>query len=307
MVLIALVVLLLPVIGLRLLDRESETVSVTGDVTLTPGNRMIYVVDGHVASLARSDTGLATRAAPVVSELLCARVHASAGTGLCLRRNNAVSWSATVLDRDLEATSTWPLVGQPALARVSPSGRMAAWTALEKGRSFSGGFSAVTSIVDTADGTLVEDLEAFSVRRDGRTLKGHQVWGVTFADNDRFYATVSVGSRTWLAVGSVGKRQLRTVRGDVSLPAVAPDGRRLAVVHEGRLALFNPGTRKLTDLGEQRRVADQPVWLDARTVAYVLRDDAGRSSIWSLQPGSGQRPELLVDGAESPSPLLGSA
>jgi hypothetical protein len=304
MMFVAVVVVLIPIVGLRLLAEDTESVSTTGDVSLTPGHRMLYVVDGHVASLALRPDGTSA-GAPVVSELLCARIHASNGTGLCLRRNNAVSWSATILDRNLEATTTLPLAGTPALARVSPSGRMVAWTALEKGTSLRGSFSAVTSILDTQTKRQVEDLEAFGLRQGKQKLAiaGHQVWGVAFADDDRFYATVSAGTRTWLAVGSVSKRQLQVLREDVSGAALSPNGKRLALLHKGRVAVLDLTTKKLTDLDDRRRVTDQPVWLDPRTIAYVVRDDAGATTIWTTRPTPGRRPELLVSGAESPSPV----
>lgn len=308
MIAAVLVVLIVPIVGLRLLPEDPEAVSATGDITLTPGKRMLYVVDGHVASLSLVETGIAARGTPVVSELLCARVAAAAGTGLCLRRTSPVAWSATVLDRHLEATATYPMPGKPALADVSPSGRTVAWTALEKGASLNGSSSAVTSIVDTASGRHIEDLESFVARQGDRRLSGHQVWGVTFVDDTDFYATVSVGGQHHLARGDLAKRTLRVVAPDATFAAVSPDRRSIAIVRSrgeerGRLALMNLRTGAIRDLGDSRTVSDQPVWLDPRTVAYVVRDDAGARTIWAASLEAGRRPELLVAGAESPSGL----
>jgi dipeptidyl aminopeptidase/acylaminoacyl peptidase len=306
-----LVVVLLPVIGIRVLGKEEpEAVSATGDVTLTPGNRMVYVVEGHVAAVSLADTGAASHGTPVVSALLCARVYAAHGTGLCLRKNTAVSWSATVLDQHLAATSTWPMAGRPALARVSPSGRMVAWTALTEGTSLSGSFAAVTSVVDTAKGEEIKDLSAFSARvgPDHTKVKGYQVWGVTFIDDDSFLATIGVDGHRYLARGRLSTQEMSTIAQDVSNPALSPDGKRVAFVRAGatgrgaRLAVMDLASRTVRDLDEDRRVTDQPVWFDARTVGYVVRDAGGQSSVWSTRVG-GSRPDLVLDDAESPSPL----
>lgn len=308
MIAAVLVVLTVPIVGLRLLPEDPEAVSATGDITLTPGKRMLYVVDGHVASMSLVETGIAARGAPVVSELLCARIAAAAGTGLCLRRTSPVAWSATVLDRHLEATATYPMPGKPALADVSPSGRTVAWTALEKGSSLNDSASAVTSIVDTTSGRHVEDLESFAARQGDRRLTGHQVWGVTFVDDTAFYATVSVGGKQYLARGDLAKRTLRVVASGIASPAVSPDRRSIAFVRaagadRGRLALMNLRTGQVTGVADRRTVADQPVWLDPRTIAYVVRDDAGTRTIWAATLENDRLPELLVANAESPSGL----
>lgn len=306
-----LVVVLLPVIGLRVFGKEEpEAVSATGDVTLTPGHRMVYVVQEHVASVSLADASGAAQGTPVVSELLCARVYAAHGTGLCLRKNTAVSWSATVLDQNLKATSTWPMAGEPALARVSPSGRMVAWTALTRGHALSGTFSAVTSVVDTVAGEETKDLSTFTARvgPDHTKVKDYQVWGVTFIDDDRFLATVAVGGKRYLARGRLSTTSLTTIAPDVTSPALSPDGKRIAFIragaggHGGRLEVMDLATHAVRDLDDERGVTDQPVWFDAQTVGYVVRDAAGHPTIWSTRLGA-RRPELVLDNAESPSPL----
>jgi hypothetical protein len=309
-VLALLAVVLLPVIGIRILGKEEpEAVSATGDVTLTAGNRLLYVVGGHVASVSLADTAASSQGDPVVSDLLCATVYAAHGTGVCLRKNTAVSWSATVVDRNLEATSTWPMAGPPALARVSPSGRMVAWTALTRGTTLSGDFSVVTSVVDTVKGDEVKDLSAFTARvgPKHKVTKGYQVWGLTFVDDDRFLATVDVGDKHYLARGELCTQTLTTIAPDVTNPALSPDGARVAFVRVdggiNRLALLDLRTRAVRNIGDQPGVSGQPVWFDDQTVGYVVRDDEGRPTIWSTGIYPGARPELVVDGAESPSPL----
>lgn len=305
------VVVLLPVIGLKMLPEDGESLSATGTIALGPGQRMLYVLDEHVTALPLTPAGQATAGAPVVSDLICARVYAARSTGLCLRRTNAVSWSATLLDRNLQPTTSWTLPGAPAQARVSPSGRMVAWTALESGTALSGSFSAITSIVDTVSGSQVDNLETFAVTtgRDRKKITGHQVWGVTFRDDNRFYATIGVGGKRYLAVGDVDKRTLRTIQADGSNPAVSPDGRKLAFIRpgsgergHGRLAVLDLATKAVTDLGDQRAVSEQPVWFTNEVVGYVIRSADGTPSIWTTSLDRRSRPVLLVDAADSPSP-----
>ncbi len=303
-----LLVLLLPVIGLKFLSsgEDAELVSATGDVTLTPGNRMLFVTSGHVASLALAPDGT-SGGSPVVANLLCDRFHAASGTGLCLRPTNAVAWSATVVDRNLEATATYPLTGTPVLARVSPSGNLAVWTTLTSGATLGGDFSAKTAVVDTRTTSQVDDLSTFTATFKGKPLTGFQVWGVSFVDDDRFFATVFADGKRRLAEGSMSARTLTAFGVDGTNPEVSPDGTRLAFIHDagrggrGHLAMMDIASRQVTDLGDQREVADQPAWLGAELIAYVVRAVDGTPSIWTTSPEATDRPDLLRDAAESPS------
>jgi hypothetical protein len=63
------------------------------------------------------------------------------------------------------------------------------------------------------------------------------------------------------------------------------------------------GTGRVSTLAETRSVDDQATWIDSATVAYTVRADDGRPSIWSVPADGTSRPTLLLAGAESPAPL----
>lgn len=304
-----LLAILIPVIGLMLLSGDdTELVSSTGDVTLAPGNRMIYVTDGHVASLSLAADGTSA-GEPVIADLLCGRIHAAAGTGLCLRRTNAVAWSATVVDQNLAATATFPLTGTPALARVSPSGNLVAWTTLTSGTALGGNSTTATAVVDRRGDSQVIDLSTFTARLKGKPLTDFQVWGVSFLDDESFFATVVVGDERHLALGSMSTRTLKAFDIDGANPEVSPDGKRIAFIHDagragrGHLAVMEIESRQVTDLGDQRGISDQPAWLSDDLIAYVVVSDDGTPSIWTTSADPAGRPLLLRDRADSPSSL----
>jgi Tol biopolymer transport system component len=118
---------------------------------------------------------------------------------------------------------------------------------------------------------------------------------------------VDVGDKHYLARGELSTQTLTTIAPDVTNPALSPDGARVAFVRVdggiNRLALLDLRTRAVRNIGDQPGVSGQPVWFDDQTVGYVVRDDEGRPTIWSTGIYPGARPELVVDGAESPSPL----
>ena len=143
----------------------------------------------------------------------CLRFHAAAGTGICLQAEHGAledTYRAVVLDDHLHQRRSFPAAGIPTRARVSPSGHLAAWTVFVSGDSYAGtNFSTRTSIVDVRDWNLRENLEDFAVIKDGRPYQAHDVniWGVTFADDNTFYATLATSGQTHL------------VRGDLAAPS----------------------------------------------------------------------------------------
>ncbi|MGH2350449.1 MAG: hypothetical protein ACRDJN_02400, partial [Chloroflexota bacterium] len=153
--------------------------------------------------------------------LQCERVYFAAGQGLCLTADRGVftTYRAILFDADFRPRHTFPLAGLPSRARLSPDGRYAAMTVFVSGHSYAdGGFSTHTTIVETATGAQLGDLEQFTVLRDGAPIRSvdFNFWGITFArDSNRFYATLGTGGKTYLVEGDVAARQVRVLRDGV--------------------------------------------------------------------------------------------
>jgi hypothetical protein len=307
---IAVVVVLLPIIGLKVFGNDPEAVQPTGTVTLTSGNRLIFLTGQHLASMP-----LTGNAAPTIADVECARVDATSGRGLCLRKSSAVAWAATLLDRTLAPQGAYPVDGTPSLARLSPSGRMAAWTSFVTGSSYSHGrFSTQTTVLDTKGGALFYPVD-FAATVEGKPVKSkaseRQVWGVTFADDNRFYATLLADGERYLVAGDLGRRTLRAIARNVALPSLSPDGTRIAFLHaiDGdphngwRLSVLRLGGRRVVATADGRNVEDQAIWLNDRTLGYTVRSDDGSPSIWTVPADGTGRPSLLRDNAESPAVL----
>ncbi|MFC3505719.1 PD40 domain-containing protein [Micromonospora krabiensis] len=282
-----------------------------GTVTLTPGPRLLTITDRHVSSVAAADPS-GTR---TVSSVECLRVYAAAGTGVCLGPKTPWQYQLVVLDSALRPTRTVEIPGLPNRARVSASGRMVSWTTFVGGDSYTAsGFSTRTGIVDTRDGSTVMSLEEFAVRRDGRPYRSADVnfWGVTFtADDNVFYATMSTAGKRYLVRGDLSARRVETLKENVECPSLSPDGTRLAFKEAvdadpakgWRLSVLDLASLRVTATAETASVDDQAAWLDGATLAYTLRQEDGRPDVWSVPADGSGQPELLVPGAESPSPL----
>ncbi|MEU6352788.1 TolB-like translocation protein [Streptomyces sp. NPDC047072] len=293
----------------------------TGKLTLGQKNRLAFVNAAAgprrtaVASVPSTDPG----GGRVASDLKCARFYAAAGTGVCLQSNPGVlkqSNRALLLDADLRTKRTFPLAGTPSRARVSPSGRLVAWTVFVSGESYASAFfSTRTSILDTRTMKLIPSLETFAITLDGKSYRASDVnfWGVTFAkDDDTFYATLNTGNKTYLVRGSLSRQSVTTLVENVECPSLSPDETRVAfkkrvlsrtdLWHEYVLDLR---TLRETPLAEKHSVDDQATWLDDGTVAYALpsEGDVKSTDLWSVPADGSGKPRLLVSGASSPAPL----
>lgn len=249
------------------------------------------------------------------SGVKCLRFYAAAGTGICLQAvHGPVSdtYRAVVLDAGLRPVRRVGLAGIPTRARVSPSGRMVAWTVFVGGDSYAGThFSTRTSILDTRTGVLQPTLEDYAVTRDGHRLRASDAnfWGVTFADDQHFYATLATGGHTYLIHGDTAARTATTVRANVECPSLSPDGTRIAFKKRvtgaspdapWRIYVLDLATMRERPVAEHRDVDDQVVWSDDSTLVYALPGDYGQDLYTVPADGSGT-PRLLTASALSPA------
>ncbi|MBX7267810.1 hypothetical protein KIF24_18400 [Micromonospora sp. Llam7] len=246
----------------------------------------------------------------------CERVHATTDRAVCLsaERGIVTTYSARLLDAGWQPIQDLPLTGVPSRTRLSADGSLVATTSFVAGDSYAnpGQFSTRT-VVTRAGGEVVGDIEQFKLFVDGRSVTAidRNMWGVTFADGDRFYATAASGGRTWLVEGSLARRTVTALHEDAECPSLSPDGTRVAVKKRGdlppgrwRLAVYDLRDGRQTLLSETRSVDDQVEWLDDDTVLYGLpRADAASatSDVWAVPADGGGQPRVLVADAWSPA------
>ena len=251
-----------------------------------------------------------------LTALDCERVDVRGGTGLCLRsdRGFVTTYEAVGFDDSFEETFSIPLAGTPSRVRLSPSGSMAGVTVFVTGHSYAqAGFSTQTTLIDVAAAEVVADLEVdFEVVRDGATWReiDFNFWGVTFVDDDAFYATLGTGGSTYLVRGDVAARRMEVVTGGVECPSLSPDGTRIAYKVRSddglgpvtwRIAVMDLATMQITELAETANVDDQVGWLDDGTVIYGLprSGSPAETDMWRVPADGTGAPALLVPHAWS--------
>jgi hypothetical protein len=243
-----------------------------------------------------------------ISRLRCERVHYAGGRGICLARRGAEESSyavAKIFDSRFHVERRISMPGIPSRARVSPDGRYGALTMYLPGdEDTDETFSTRTSIVDLETGKTVADLARIPVTKDGKPFSTEDLnfSGVSFANDDLFYASLGSESSAHLLEGSMRDRTLKVIADNVDSPSLSPDGTRLAfkrtVGNEGawRLFVLDLPTKKAVRLAGDDPIDDQAEWLDDDHVVY------GNDNKLLVVPADGSgEPRLLLPYAFSPA------
>ena len=275
-------------------------------------------------SLASDDTFKRVVLAPLVAPdgaryvtpLNCERVYYSGSRGLCLETRAEHPGSAVhfahVFDQHFTRLHTLSLTGPPSRTRLSPDGRRAAFTVFDEGHSYADGvFSTRTTIIDTIGGTVIGDLESWTVTRDGKSFanRDFNFWGVTFApDGNTFFATLRTQGSAYLIEGNVDARQARVLMQGAECPSLSPDHLRIAFKKRlggahgwWQLSLFDLSARAARPLsGDTESVDDQVEWLDNANLIY-FRPTSDGNIIWRLPTDTGEPPQPFVRAGFSPA------
>jgi hypothetical protein len=250
------------------------------------------------------------------TKLECARVFATATEAICLRHDPDApeSYQVATFDAKLAQTRGLPLNGLPSRTAVSGDGKRVAWTVFVSGDSYNKGKASTRAgILDTTTGDVVPTLENFSITLEGLPYQSIDVnfWGITFVDDNVFYATLSTHGRRFLVKGDLASRTIESLRDNVECPSLSPDKTRIAfkkrvsadIDHPWRFFVLDLATMKETALAETRSVDDQAAWLDDSTVMYGVRRDDRHSDVWATPADGSGEPRILIHDAESPAAI----
>ena len=307
---------------------RQESVAASTDTPASPDVLASVVAQPHLVFL-HSPTGDNYRRVAVVpldapdgprylTPLQCQRVYFEAGQGLCLGKNYvggiSSDYDAFSFDQQFQVGATYSQSGLPIRVRLSPDGQLGAMTVFVTGHSYSDvAFSTLTNLVDVRAGTILTDLEKFSIERDGSPFRSvdFNFWGVTFArDNDHFYATRGSGGKTYLLEGAVSSRQARVLIDNVECPSLSPDNTRIAFkqrksadTRSWHLAVLDLASMTVSSVpGEERNVDDQVEWLDDTHILYAVQEEGSLATdIWQATLDGSAEPRIFVHQALSPA------
>ena len=250
---------------------------------------------------------------PFETALKCERAHYSGNRGVCLAVEGTylTDYYADIFNEDLQRLHRIRLTGVPSRTRVSPDGSRVAITVFEQGHSYAQhGFSTRTTILNTATGHVVGDLEQFAVTRNGARFHAadFNFWGVTFkADSSGFFATLASAGTRYLIEGDVIARTARVIRTGVECPSLSPDNTRIVYKSErdqrGNWQLRVYDLRSGSDNAltfDTRSVDDQVDWLDNDHVVFHITGSRGADA-WVLRTDGTQTPRILREYAYAPA------
>jgi hypothetical protein len=256
-------------------------------------------------------------APPAFPGLTCHRIHFAAGRGVCMLNDLSgvrPPYFAFTFDAALQpAAKKLTLAGRPSRTRVAPSGRYGAMTVFTLGDAYDCDFNTRTTLLDMRTGAAIADLERFSAWRKGKPFwsKDFNYWGVTFTrDDNRFYATLGTGGKTYLVSGDIRLRKIEVLREGIECPSLSPDSKRIAFkkrtgTHEWRLHVMDVATLVDRPLAaETRSIDDQAEWLDATHVLYGFVADTGlpedAANVWVAGVEDGSPSRIFIKSALSP-------
>lgn len=265
---------------------------------------------GSLAVVSLSDLA-GTRA---IAGLRCDRASYAGGRGVCLVRvgGEEAESEVEIFDSKFHVGRRFEVEGAPSRARVSPGGRYAALTTFEASEEEEGsseGPYTETRIVDLETGKEVADMEDFELTKDGKPFSSDDlhVSGVTFADDDRFYASLGSEETSYLIEGSLRDRKLNVIADRVDSPSLSPDGTRVAFRRllggdgNWRLFVMDLRIKKAIRLAGNDPIDDQAAWLDDARVVYV-----NDNKLWAVAADGRGRPRQILSYAYSPSVIPAS-
>ena len=249
---------------------------------------------------------------------ICERVYATKTDGVCITADRGVtaSYSLKMLDASMTVVSTADLAGLPSRARISPDGSLVSTTTFVTGHSYAESSFSTQTILRKSNDTEIGNIENFKATVDGKpfTSTDRNYWGVTFVDDDSFYATASsaTAGKTWLMKGSISAQTMTSLRTDAECPSVSPDHTRVAfkvrlgnpAPGQWHLAVLDLATGKQTVLAEPNSVDDQVEWLDDAHVLYARPrsgTEATTSDIWQVPADGSGTPSVFIPQASSPA------
>jgi hypothetical protein len=274
-------------------------------------------IDNNFGKLAVVD-GATSGNLQFIDGIACDVAHYSAGYGVCLTADRGMytTYTAKIFNAKFQTLYTIPINGVPSRCRVSPDGRIVAFTYFISGHSYTSlDFSTQTLLVDTKDGHTVANLEDFAIERAGQSFKEQDFnfWGVTFTpDSRQFYCTLSSNRKHYLVKATTATRAGSVLHEGVECPSLSPDGLRIAFkkrfMTNGRLGwqltILDLATFAEAPIAEKRSVDDQLEWLDNTHVLYSLPDNPnGASAVMNVWRAGidGTPPGMILPKAYSPA------